>query len=225
MRELLKSELQKSIATATAAMNDDFLVAAALRAAETISDAMKRGNKLMVAGNGGSAADSQHLVAEFVSRLIVDRPALPAIALTADTSILTAVGNDYSYENVFERQIEAIGRPGDVFLGISTSGNAKEHPEGASPVRKERDCKHRVHWKPRRSHEAALRHPGGRPVRCHDAYPGVSTRTRAHTLHDGRAVLFWTGVRQIASIHQRIDRRYPSNCSCNCSRVAPFVSG
>jgi len=125
MRGLLKSELQKSIATATAAMNDDFLVAAVLRAAETISDAMKRGNKLMVAGNGGSAADSQHLVAEFVSRLTVDRPALPAVALTTDTSILTAVGNDYSYENVFERQIEAIGRPGDVFLGISTSGNAR----------------------------------------------------------------------------------------------------
>jgi D-sedoheptulose 7-phosphate isomerase len=86
---------------------------------------MKRGNKLMVAGNGGSAADSQHLVAEFVSRLTIDRPALPAVALTTDTSILTAIGNDYSYENVFERQVEAMGRAGDVFLGISTSGNAK----------------------------------------------------------------------------------------------------
>jgi len=125
MRELLKSELQKSIATMTAIMEDEQLADSVIRAAQVTSDAMKRGNKLMVAGNGGSAADSQHLVAEFVSRLTVDRPALPAIALTTDTSILTAIGNDYSYENVFERQIEAIGRPGDVFLGISTSGNAK----------------------------------------------------------------------------------------------------
>jgi D-sedoheptulose 7-phosphate isomerase len=79
----------------------------------------------MVAGNGGSAADSQHIVAEFVSRLTRDRPALPAVALTTDTSILTAIGNDYAFENIFERQVEAIGMPGDVFLGVSTSGNAR----------------------------------------------------------------------------------------------------
>jgi D-sedoheptulose 7-phosphate isomerase len=108
-----------------AVLADQSIIDAVVLAAEAIADAMKRGNKLMVAGNGGSAADSQHLVAEFVSRLTVDRPALPAIALTTDTSILTAIGNDYSYENVFERQIEAIGKTGDVFLGISTSGNAK----------------------------------------------------------------------------------------------------
>ena len=92
---------------------------------ELTAAAMKAGRKLMVAGNGGSAADAQHLVAEFVSRLTVDRPALRAIALTTDTSILTAIGNDYSYDNVFERQIEALGQPGDVFLGISTSGNSR----------------------------------------------------------------------------------------------------
>jgi D-sedoheptulose 7-phosphate isomerase len=86
---------------------------------------MLAGHKLMVAGNGGSAADAQHLVAEFVSRLTVDRPAMRAVALTTDTSILTAIGNDYSYDNVFERQIEALGQTGDVFLGISTSGNSK----------------------------------------------------------------------------------------------------
>jgi D-sedoheptulose 7-phosphate isomerase len=79
----------------------------------------------MVAGNGGSAADAQHLVAEFVSRLTVNRPAMRAIALTTDTSILTAIGNDYDYNNIFERQIEAIGQTGDVFLGISTSGNSR----------------------------------------------------------------------------------------------------
>jgi D-sedoheptulose 7-phosphate isomerase len=86
---------------------------------------MKAGRKLMVCGNGGSAADSQHLVAEFVSRLTVDRPALRAIALTTDSSILTAIGNDYSYDNVFERQVEALGIEGDVLLAISTSGNSK----------------------------------------------------------------------------------------------------
>jgi D-sedoheptulose 7-phosphate isomerase len=125
MKQLLRKQLQESISTMTAVLENDSLADSVTRAAQIISDAMKRGNKLIVAGNGGSAADSQHLVAEFVSRLTVDRPALPAIALTTDTSILTAIGNDYSYENVFERQIEAIGRAGDVFLGISTSGNAK----------------------------------------------------------------------------------------------------
>lgn len=86
---------------------------------------MRSGRKLMVCGNGGSAADAQHLVAEFVSRLTVDRPALRAIALTTDSSILTAIGNDYSYDNVFERQVEALGNRGDVLLAISTSGNSK----------------------------------------------------------------------------------------------------
>jgi D-sedoheptulose 7-phosphate isomerase len=86
---------------------------------------MLEGRKLMIAGNGGSAADAQHLAAEFVSRLTIDRPAMRAMALTTDSSILTAVGNDYSYDNVFERQIEALGQKGDVFLAVSTSGNSK----------------------------------------------------------------------------------------------------
>ena len=125
MRELLNDQLREAMATMSAVLDDDTIGDAVVRAAQVTSDAMRRGNKLMVAGNGGSAADAQHLVAEFVSRLTVDRPALPSIALTTDTSILTAIGNDYSYDNVFERQVEAIGRAGDVFLGISTSGNAK----------------------------------------------------------------------------------------------------
>jgi D-sedoheptulose 7-phosphate isomerase len=94
-------------------------------AGKLTAEAMKAGRKLMVCGNGGSAADAQHLVAEFVSRLTIDRPALRAIALTTDTSILTAIGNDYSYDNVFERQVEALGVAGDVLLAISTSGNSK----------------------------------------------------------------------------------------------------
>ena len=87
-------------------------------------DCYEAGHKLLIAGNGGSAADAQHIAAEFVSRFNFDRPGLPALALTTDTSILTAVGNDYGYEQLFRRQIEANGIGGDVFLGISTSGNS-----------------------------------------------------------------------------------------------------
>jgi D-sedoheptulose 7-phosphate isomerase len=109
----------------TAVLNDETIHAAVLEAGRITAESMKSGRKLMVCGNGGSAADSQHLVAEFVSRLTVDRPALRAVALTTDSSILTAIGNDYSYDNVFERQVEALGIKGDVLLAISTSGNSK----------------------------------------------------------------------------------------------------
>ena len=88
-------------------------------------NAYESGNKTMLAGNGGSAADAQHLAGEFVSRFYFDRPGLPSIALTTDTSILTAIGNDYGYEKLFARQIQANGNKGDVFIGISTSGNSK----------------------------------------------------------------------------------------------------
>lgn len=106
-------------------LNDESIHAAVLEAGRITAQAMREGRKLMVCGNGGSAADSQHLVAEFVSRLTVDRPALRAVALTTDSSILTAIGNDYSYDNVFERQVEALGTKGDVLMAISTSGNSK----------------------------------------------------------------------------------------------------
>lgn len=85
---------------------------------------LRNGGKIMFAGNGGSAADAQHIAGEFVSRLNFDRAPLAGIALTVDTSVLTAVGNDYGYEKVFERQVQAIGRPGDVLVGISTSGRS-----------------------------------------------------------------------------------------------------
>ena len=87
--------------------------------------AYQRGNKLLIAGNGGSAADAQHFAGELVSRFYFDRAPLSAIALTTDTSILTAIGNDYGYRNVFSRQVQANGRPGDVFFAISTSGNSE----------------------------------------------------------------------------------------------------
>ncbi len=95
------------------------------KAASAIGDCLKRGNKVLFFGNGGSASDSQHLAAEFVGRYEKERRGLPAIALTTDTSILTAVGNDYSFDRIFDRQIEALGNKGDVAFGISTSGNSK----------------------------------------------------------------------------------------------------
>jgi D-sedoheptulose 7-phosphate isomerase len=125
MIDLVKRQLAQSIDTMTRVLHDETIHAAVVEAGRITADAMKQGRKLLVCGNGGSAADSQHLVAEFVSRLTVDRPALRAIALTTDTSILTAVGNDHSFDNIFERQVEALGLPGDVLLAISTSGNSK----------------------------------------------------------------------------------------------------
>jgi D-sedoheptulose 7-phosphate isomerase len=96
----------------------------AIVAAQAISDALKSGHKLLVFGNGGSAADAQHVAGELVGRFRRERAPMPAIALTVDTSILTAIGNDYSFKQVFARQVEALGRPGDVALGISTSGES-----------------------------------------------------------------------------------------------------
>lgn len=86
--------------------------------------ALKNGNKVLLAGNGGSAADAQHIAAELSGRFVKERKALPGIALTTDTSALTSIANDYGYEHVFSRQVEALARPGDLFIGISTSGNS-----------------------------------------------------------------------------------------------------
>jgi D-sedoheptulose 7-phosphate isomerase len=108
-----------------AAMQQDAaLCEATAQAASRVVDSLRAGGKLMVCGNGGSAADAQHWAGELVSRFHYDRPGLPAIALTTDTSILTAIGNDYGYERLFARQVEALGRPGDVLFAISTSGKS-----------------------------------------------------------------------------------------------------
>jgi len=92
--------------------------------ARTMAITLARGGKILFCGNGGSAADSQHLAAEFVNRFQIERPPLPAIALTTDSSILTAIGNDYGFDKVFVKQVQALGAPGDVLVGISTSGNS-----------------------------------------------------------------------------------------------------
>jgi D-sedoheptulose 7-phosphate isomerase len=124
MIDLIREVLAEGNAVLQAVERDPAIHATLDRAGQATAAAMKAGRKLMVAGNGGSAADAQHLAAEFVSRLVEDRPAMRALALTTDTSILTAVGNDYGYECSFARQIEALGQRGDVFLGISTSGRS-----------------------------------------------------------------------------------------------------
>ena len=105
-----------------------------------ISVALANGNKLLVMGNGGSAADSQHFVAEIVGRFKMERRALPAVALSTDTSILTAIGNDYGFESIFSRQVEALAAPGDIVVGLSTSGNSPNVLKALN-VAKERDCR------------------------------------------------------------------------------------
>jgi D-sedoheptulose 7-phosphate isomerase len=91
---------------------------------EAVTGALKAGNKVLIFGNGGSAADAQHIAAEFVNRFVIERPPLPAIALTTDTSVITSIGNDYDFSEIFSKQIRAIGQPGDIAWGISTSGNS-----------------------------------------------------------------------------------------------------
>jgi D-sedoheptulose 7-phosphate isomerase len=95
------------------------------KAAQLCLNAIKNGGKIMICGNGGSAADSQHFSTEIAGRFLKERKGYAALALTTDTSLLTAVGNDYSFDNIFSRQVEALGKPGDVLFGISTSGNSK----------------------------------------------------------------------------------------------------
>jgi D-sedoheptulose 7-phosphate isomerase len=122
--DLVREKLLDGLGVMEAVAHDIALHATLIAASQVTADALLAGRKLMVAGNGGSAADAQHVAAEFVSRLVDDRPAMRAVALTTDTSILTAIGNDYGFERVFARQIEALGQRGDVFLAISTSGNS-----------------------------------------------------------------------------------------------------
>ncbi|MEW6516986.1 MAG: D-sedoheptulose 7-phosphate isomerase [candidate division FCPU426 bacterium] len=120
--ELAKEELQAGIALRQQSLN---LAEPLVKAAELISASLKQGGKLLICGNGGSAADAQHYATELVARLYQrERPAMAAIALTTDTSALTALANDYGFEKVFSRQVEALGKPGDVLLGLSTSGNS-----------------------------------------------------------------------------------------------------
>ena len=103
---------------------------------EAITSALKAGNKILLFGNGGSAADAQHLAAEFVNRFVIERPPLPAIALTTDSSVITSIGNDYDFSEVFSKQIRAIGQAGDIAWGISTSGSSSNVLKGLEVAKK-----------------------------------------------------------------------------------------
>ncbi len=123
MKEIIREIIEESIELKRRfiSINTDLII----NAADKISGSISSGNKLLIFGNGGSAADAQHIAAEFINRFRIERPPLAAISLTTDTSVLTSIGNDYSFDDIFYKQVLALGRAGDVAIGISTSGNSK----------------------------------------------------------------------------------------------------
>lgn len=124
LQQLAISSIEKSIAVKKRLLGDAATIDSISRVSEILINALQDGGKLFLFGNGGSAADAQHIAAEFVGRFAFDRPALPALALSVNSSCVTAIGNDYGFDVVFSRQIEALGRSGDVAIGISTSGSS-----------------------------------------------------------------------------------------------------
>ncbi len=128
--------IQASIAAKELLLRDAGLVAMIAKVSELAVSAFRNGNKIILFGNGGSAADAQHIAAEFVGRFAFDRPALPALALNVNSSCVTAIGNDYGFERLFSRQLEALARAGDVALGFTTSGQSPNVIQGMSTARK-----------------------------------------------------------------------------------------
>ena len=122
--EYIKNQIQDSINLKLKILDSEMLLKTVLRSAQLCLSAFKGGNKILLAGNGGSAADAQHLAAELVNRFYFNRPGLPAMALTTDSSVITSISNDYGFEMVFARQLKANGNKNDVFIAISTSGNS-----------------------------------------------------------------------------------------------------
>jgi D-sedoheptulose 7-phosphate isomerase len=132
----VRDSIQASIAVKELLLRNADFVSIVAKVSELLIESLRKGNKVLLFGNGGSAADAQHIAAEFVGRFAFDRPALPALALSVNTSCLTAIGNDYGFDLVFSRQIEALARGGDVAIGISTSGNSSNVLYGLSTARK-----------------------------------------------------------------------------------------
>jgi len=125
MKKYIKNQIKKSYETKLAIYENEELLNKIEEVSKLCVELYKGDKKTILAGNGGSAADAQHIAAEMVGRYGFDRPSLPSLALTTDTSALTAIGNDYGYDKVFSRQLEGMGQSGDIFIGISTSGNSK----------------------------------------------------------------------------------------------------
>jgi D-sedoheptulose 7-phosphate isomerase len=128
--------IKASIATKQLLLENQEVLVTIAKVSEVMVDVFRKGNKVFLFGNGGSAADSQHIAAEFVGRFAFDRPPLPALALSVNTSCLTAIGNDYGFDLVFARQLEALSKPGDVAIGISTSGNSPNVLQGLAAAKK-----------------------------------------------------------------------------------------
>jgi len=128
--------IEASIATKQSLLSSLEVVLTIAKVSEILVYALKQGNKALLFGNGGSAADAQHIAAELVGRFAFDRPALPALALSVNSSCVTAIGNDYGFDRVFSRQLEALARPGDIAIGISTSGNSQNIIHAMSAARK-----------------------------------------------------------------------------------------
>ena len=125
MQNRIRKQIEDSVAIKQKLLNDQAVLSGIEKTSAALVRAFRDNHKVFLAGNGGSAADAQHIAAELVNRFYFDRPGLPAIALTTDTSVLTSVGNDFGFENVFSRQLKALGNEGDVFIGLSTSGNSQ----------------------------------------------------------------------------------------------------
>ena len=136
LSERVVESIKESISAKERLLSSAETIATIARVSEVLIESLRAGHKLLLFGNGGSAADSQHIAAEFVGRFAFDRPALPALALSVNTSALTAIGNDYGFDQVFSRQIEALGASGDVAIGISTSGNSPNVLQGLITARK-----------------------------------------------------------------------------------------
>ncbi|HSY99742.1 MAG TPA: D-sedoheptulose 7-phosphate isomerase [Terriglobales bacterium] len=128
--------IEASIEVKQSLLRSQEVVLTIAKVSAILVDALKQGNKALLFGNGGSAADAQHMAAELVGRFAFDRPALPALALSVNSSCVTAIGNDYGFDRVFSRQLEALGRPGDVAIGISTSGNSLNVQHAMSAAKK-----------------------------------------------------------------------------------------
>ncbi len=125
MERYIRAQIADSAATKQAILENQELINTIMNVAKACVEVYRHGKKTLLAGNGGSAADAQHIAAELVGRYGFDRPSIPSLALTTDTSNLTAIGNDYGYDKVFSRQLEGMAQEGDLFIGISTSGNSQ----------------------------------------------------------------------------------------------------
>ncbi len=132
----VKRSIQASVAVKELLLGNAEVVSHIAKVSSLLVESFDKGNKAILFGNGGSAGDAQHIAAEFVGRFAFDRPALPALALSVNTSCVTAIGNDYGFDLVFSRQIEALARPGDLAIGISTSGNSPNVLQGLVTARK-----------------------------------------------------------------------------------------